>query len=187
MADKLATDIVRDALALRASHPDAPALEVLDIAMEAWRDSDPVFDRSNEDAQMFDRRGMTFDQIVAANEAENLVSPSGAFGKLLTAAFWRGAVASENWDQDVLLPFAQRYGLWNKRVNLPCALWVMRCVAVMVQGGNSPDTEDDNPGNSDEHFYDGAQSQAEALYLSPMCDGLTPEAAAAGGWSLIAP
>lgn len=98
--------IVTTALALRASHPKAPALDILDEAMSGRHDTDPQFD----DAAVDDH-----------------TLPTAPFGLLLRDAFAPQLAVPElpegmesmpedfgcQWQLHVIEPFANRYGLWS--------------------------------------------------------------------------
>jgi hypothetical protein len=108
MADSEALAIVRTALAMRASHPNAPALDVLDLATKGRHESYPDF----EDG---------------AAPGGDWTDPASEFGTLLIEAFdtkytvqeWKAACVggmdaeqSEAWER-VTEAFASRYKLWN--------------------------------------------------------------------------
>ncbi|TBR77022.1 MAG: hypothetical protein EPN64_04695 [Burkholderiaceae bacterium] len=101
--------IVQTALAVRVSHPHAPALDVLDLAMTDRHGADPDFS----------------DAGTPAGDHTDSASP---FGRLLRDAFApgisdselaeRGGTSNESefltrWQQLVIDPFAKRYRLWS--------------------------------------------------------------------------
>ena len=110
MADSEALAIIRTALAMRASHPNAAALDVLDLAMKGRQESDPDFE----------------DGAAPGGDLTDLASE---FGSLLIETFdtkytvkerkaacvgGMDAEQSEAWER-VTEAFATRYKLWNHR------------------------------------------------------------------------
>jgi hypothetical protein len=99
MACPIARAIVATALDLRRTHPDAPAIDVLDLVMRAHRGSSPEFDAGRSD----------------------LTDPGTPFGQLLQAAFdpaydaaaleAAGVDADARWWHAVMEPFIERYEL----------------------------------------------------------------------------
>lgn len=97
MADPTARAIVDSVLALRQSHPHAPALDVLDLAMKPHRGTSPEFDAGRSD----------------------LTDPGAPFGDVLRQAFdpaydvaaleAAGLDPDEIWQTAVLRPFYRRY------------------------------------------------------------------------------
>jgi hypothetical protein len=114
MPNASAAKIVRDALALRITHPHAPAIDLLDLVMRGHEDSDPDFtDDALPWGDHFDPRA-PFGQLVA-----------GAFDKAMSPADWL-ALTSEAadarvaetlmglWADDVTPAFARRYRVWSE-------------------------------------------------------------------------
>lgn len=115
MPDVIAQRIIETALQLASVNPDAPALTVLDEAMEGFRGADP--DMEAEPGQPF----------------TDWMDPPSPFARLLRDAFaadltddpwfvgdvWAdeapGTTASmaEVWRDRVVVPFAERYALWG--------------------------------------------------------------------------
>ncbi len=91
MADRAAQSIVDQALALVQTHPHAPAVNILDLAMTGKHGADP-----------------SFEVIPSGPAFDDWTDPASPFGALLRQAF--GAHA------DVIERFAQRYGLWDAMV-----------------------------------------------------------------------
>ncbi len=191
MANQLALDIVQTALALRGTHPKAPALDILDLAMEGRSGTDPVFDGSDD--SRIDSTGLTASELEINQVAVDLVHPDGAFGKLLAEALLPpGRVIDRDtheWHLEVMLPFAQRYGLWSKRANLPPSTWRTRCFhalwnltvpARLLRSAQDDDEEELEDDEMDAHDQiEGLAMQAAEIYEDPASDGLTPEAAVA--------
>jgi hypothetical protein len=89
------TDITQAAVALRASHPMAPALDVLDLVMQRPADAEPGIP------------GVSREELAATR-------PDSPFGKLLREAFapaFTDAELASRWQSAVLEAFARRYGL----------------------------------------------------------------------------
>lgn len=105
MQGVIGPEVVRAAVALSCSHPQAPALDVLDVCL-------------------LGRQGRL------ADLGPDALEPCGAFGQLMAAAFDRGMAPGdwqmlnqpatpasvrqaleEEWRRAVLRPFADRYGL----------------------------------------------------------------------------
>ena len=99
MPDTVAQAIVRRALELKRLHPAAPALQIVDLAMEGYHGSNPDFSVRGE--------------LDGEGDAQR------QFGELLRQAFappsrLAGAIAAvlqEQWQFDVLQRFASRYAL----------------------------------------------------------------------------
>jgi hypothetical protein len=82
MSCSTARAIVRAALELRRTHPHAPALDILDLAVKPHRGSSPEF----------------------ADGSRDLTDPDIPFGVLLREAF-----AGHDWQSEVLPAFFERY------------------------------------------------------------------------------
>jgi hypothetical protein len=63
MANSTARAIVQSAIALRQSHPHAPALDLLDLVMQPYRGASPAFDDGRRDLT---EPGTPFGQILQA-------------------------------------------------------------------------------------------------------------------------
>lgn len=112
MADTTAQGIIAVALGAHVTHPRAPVLDVLDLAMRGHEGSDLCFEAEP---------GHPFD---------DWLDPPSPFADLLRQAFAPAITAEqlvlwnsddlllsegfrEMWDADVVQPFAQRYRLWQ--------------------------------------------------------------------------
>lgn len=116
MADSIALHIMRQAAALRESHPQASALEVLDQVMEGHHGSDLCFEADS------------------SHSFGNWTDPPSPFGELLRQAFapaevspeaavlWLSAAEDDapacdalvdSWQALVIDRFAERYKLWG--------------------------------------------------------------------------
>lgn len=123
MAGTISPDVARAAVALRKSHPHAPALEVLDVVMRQRAGCLADFGADQLDP------GSPFGQIVAE-----------AFDRAMTPAEWAvvtdshadpvlvGALRSV-WAREVLPRFAANYGLaWRASPSSwSAAGWRFRC------------------------------------------------------------
>lgn len=91
MADPTARAIVAETLALRASHPAVPALDVLDQVMRGYRGTSPEFDAGRQD----------------------LTDAGTPFGEVLRLAFAPGLEEADGatWEELVVDAFAARYDL----------------------------------------------------------------------------
>ena len=112
MADIATQQIIAIALGTHVTHPRAPALDVLDLAMKGHEGCDLDF------------------QAGPGHAFADWLDPPSPFGDLLRLAFapditveqtalWHSDDVllaegfREMWDADVVQPFAQRYMLWQ--------------------------------------------------------------------------
>lgn len=115
MADQIAEKIIAVALATRRSHPDVPAIDVLDLAMDGHHGNDLDMEA---DGQPF----------------ADWLDPPSEFARILQAAFapeqpleaffsgadvWcdrlpDGQLMADVWHEQVLGRFATRYNLWGQ-------------------------------------------------------------------------
>lgn len=115
MADQIAENIIAVPLATRRSHPAAPALDVLDLAMEG-------------------NHGADLDMEADGQPFADWLDPPSEFARLLHAAFapelpaealfsgadvWcdrqpDGQLMADVWHEQVLDRFAIRYSLWGQ-------------------------------------------------------------------------
>lgn len=113
MADAAVLQLIATASALRRSHPGVPALDVLDLAMQG-------------------RHGAHFNTDAHGEPWDDWLDPPSPLARLLRDAFapqladdpyfthniWtacdaQGVLLATHWDEQVLHPFATRYGLWE--------------------------------------------------------------------------
>ena len=116
MADQIAQRIIDVALATRRTHPAAPPLAVLDLAMQG-------------------HHGADLDMQADGQAFADWLDPPSEFARLLHDAFapdlpaepffgkgvdvWStqlpgGQILAEAWHELVLEPFSARYGLWGQ-------------------------------------------------------------------------
>lgn len=101
--DPVAQQIVDAALAVRRSHPTVPALDVLDLAMQGQRGTDPDFDGPAGDA--------TVPPAPFALLLRDAFDPGFPEAELATRQGWASQGAADRWEA-VLDRFAQRYQIW---------------------------------------------------------------------------
>jgi hypothetical protein len=119
MADRIALDIVNDAIAVARSHIGVPALDILDLVMEGRHGTGPDF---GDPALRWES------WAAPVNQFGDLLA--GAFDRAMTPAEWRGLsdgregllfddALREIWELNVIRPFAVRYRLWGVAGSLP--------------------------------------------------------------------
>lgn len=167
MSDATAAKIAASALALSASHPEVTALAILDLVMKGHHNTDPRFDPLPY-PYLADHVERTPEEIA---DDIDLLDPECPFGRLLAAAFRTdGQIeVAVSWDDDVIQPFGQRYGLWARHDHLPRPYWVIRAYSWMVHNMITPDSA----------CCDDYEIPAALTYDDPKYEGLTPETAAA--------
>lgn len=112
MADTTATQIIAVALGTHATHPRAPVLDVLDLAMKGHEGCDLSFEAKPGDA--FDDwldPPSPFADLLRQAFAPDITEEQTALwhsDDLLLAEGFR-----EMWDAEVVQRFAQRYRLWQ--------------------------------------------------------------------------
>ena len=98
MADLEARSIIDTAMALSRTQPTAPALDILDLAMQGRHESDLDLDAQGE-------------------PFGDWTDPSSPFGDLLRRAFTPDLIGAQGtpdeWHLLVLSSHAERYRLWN--------------------------------------------------------------------------
>ena len=110
--DSRAQAIVEFALALRAAHPDADAVDVLDRAMQPFQLSDPDFEdvRASKGNHTDPRApfGRLLRDAFAPELTDDFLADRGTtLVGLGEEAFW------SFWESEVIRPFAERYALWG--------------------------------------------------------------------------
>ncbi len=102
--------IVDTALALLRSHSHAPALEILDLAMQGRHGSSPDFDAPDQAFGNWIDPPSPFAELLRQAFAVDDIGPSAA-------AHWvaddDGAAIAADWEACVVEPFAKRYRLWD--------------------------------------------------------------------------
>jgi hypothetical protein len=101
--------IVETALALRASYPAVPALDVPDEAMNGHHGINPEFDDSSSPAGDHTDPPSPFARLLRDAFAPDIADADFAThgGASNEDAFWL------RWEEGVMQPFAARYGLWS--------------------------------------------------------------------------
>lgn len=124
MADMLAKLIVDRALALQQSHPQAAALDTLDLVMLPHACSDIDFGQSDQPGGDWTDPRTPFGVMLAA-----------AFDPLITASDLRlldgqdddyADAFEDHWHAVVLGGFAERYNLWNATPDITREEWIAR-------------------------------------------------------------
>ena len=113
MADTQAQAIVNTALELTRTHPNAPAIEILDLAMQGHEGSDLNFEVWGRPFGDWTDACSPFGELLrrafTGRRADRLAAAQLASGDPTDLA----DMASSNWQADVIDPFARRYRLWG--------------------------------------------------------------------------
>lgn len=111
MPDAIARRVIETALQTRKSHPGAPALDVLDLAMRGHEGSDFDFAADGQPWADWLDPPSPFAELLRAALAPDM--PAG------NLALWddpNDVIADgfrEHWQAEVIEPFAARYQLWG--------------------------------------------------------------------------
>jgi hypothetical protein len=115
MPNAQAQSIVRTALALASSHPNAPLLDVLDLAMVGHTGSSPDFDAYGEPFGDWTDPDSPFGDLLrqafAADQVGAMSSAAWLSEEPLHVAQQEGVLRV--WQALVIEPFAHRYQLWS--------------------------------------------------------------------------
>ncbi|HZE92517.1 MAG TPA: hypothetical protein VE029_12530 [Rhizobacter sp.] len=108
--DDVAQKIVETAIETRRSHPDMPALEVLDVAMRGEHHTDPDFGAADEAFSDWLFPPSSFAELLRDAFAPSLSNDDMAKLSDLQAA---PPALNRQWQEKVLPAFEKRYGIWQ--------------------------------------------------------------------------
>mgnify|MGYP001275112431 CR=1 FL=1 len=116
MADQIAQKIISVALATRRSHPDAPALDVLDLAMQGHHGADLNMEADGQPFADWLDPPSDFARLLRDAFAPGLPADPffGSGVDVWSAQLPGGQILAEAWRELVLEPFSARYGLWGQ-------------------------------------------------------------------------
>ena len=115
MPKSQARSIVQTALAVLKSHPHAPSLSVLDLAMQGHHGSAPNFDAPGEWFGDWTDPASPFGELLRAALAPDEIEAHAALIWLSEDPAYavRQAQIAKDWQPLVIDRFAQRYRLWE--------------------------------------------------------------------------
>lgn len=114
MADSQTLAVVHKAIALAQSHPHAPALDILDLAMAGRHGMDADFDAPGEAFGDWTDPPSPFGELLRRAFAPDTIDAGAAalwVSEDMAVAEAQGALIDQ-WQEDVIEPFARRYRLW---------------------------------------------------------------------------
>lgn len=116
MADQIARNIIAVALATRRSHSAAPALDVLDLAMQGHHGADLNMEADGQPFADWLDPPSDFARLLHDAFAPGLpAEPFFASGvDVWSTRLPDGQMLADAWHEMVVGPFSARYGLWGQ-------------------------------------------------------------------------
>lgn len=113
MADTLTRTIVDEALALRSSHPGAPALDILDLVFKGRHQSHPDFEADGAQFDDWLDPPSPFARLLRDAFAADLPDDPFFVAHYWSAVLDDGTPLSDVFHERVIRPFTERYQLWT--------------------------------------------------------------------------